>query len=95
VYKVAFHLNALGANVPKSVYTAAYRQLTKMLVKARTEAELTQAELAEAIGWQQTDISKVERGERRIDVIEFLQFAKVLDIDAQEFMRELQGTRLH
>jgi transcriptional regulator with XRE-family HTH domain len=66
-----------------------------MLIKARTEAELTQAELAEAIGWQQTDISKVERGERRIDVIEFLQFAKVLDIDAQEFMRELQGTRLH
>jgi transcriptional regulator with XRE-family HTH domain len=65
-----------------------------MLVKARTEAELTQAELAEAIGWQQTDISKVERGERRIDVIEFLQFAKVLDIDAQEFIRELQGTRL-
>jgi transcriptional regulator with XRE-family HTH domain len=66
-----------------------------MLVKARTEAALTQAELAEAIGWQQTDISKVERGERRIDVIEFLQFAKVLNIDAQEFMRELQGTRLH
>jgi transcriptional regulator with XRE-family HTH domain len=65
-----------------------------MLVKARTEAALTQAELAEAIGWQQTDISMVERGERRIDVIEFLQFAKVLDIDAQEFIRELQGTRL-
>jgi transcriptional regulator with XRE-family HTH domain len=94
VYKIAFRLNALGANVPKSVFTSAYRKLTKMLVKARTEADLTQAELAEAIGWQQTDISKVERGERRIDVIEFLQFAKVLDIDAQEFMRELQGTRL-
>lgn len=65
-----------------------------MLIKARTEVGLTQADLAKEIGWSQTDISKVERGERRIDVIEFLQFAKALGIDAQEFLRELQGTRL-
>ena len=65
-----------------------------MLVKARTEVGLTQAELAKEIGWSQTDISKVERSERRIDVIEFLQFAKALGIDAQDFLRQLQGKQL-
>lgn len=52
-----------------------------MLVEARTESGLTQVALAKKVGWQQTDISKVERGERRLDVVEFLQFAKALEID--------------
>ena len=42
----------------------------------------------------QTDISKAERGERRLDVIEFLQFAKAIGLDAAESIRQLQGTRL-
>jgi ribosome-binding protein aMBF1 (putative translation factor) len=53
-------------------------------------AMATQAELAERIGWQQTDISKVERGERRLDVVEFLQFADALGADPAELVRRLQ-----
>jgi hypothetical protein len=45
--------------------------------------------LAEKAGWQQSDVSKVERGERRLDVVEFLQFAEALDFDAAEFVAEL------
>jgi transcriptional regulator with XRE-family HTH domain len=60
-----------------------------MLVDARRKARLTQAELAEKVGWQQTDVSKVERGERRLDVVEFLLFAEALDFDAAEFVAEL------
>lgn len=62
-----------------------------MLVEARNDAGITQVELAEKIGWEQTDISKVERGERRLDVVEFLQFAKAIDFEAAEFIRDLQG----
>jgi transcriptional regulator with XRE-family HTH domain len=79
--------------VPKSVFTATYRRFVKMLVEARTSAGLTQIELAEQIGWQQTDVSKVERGERRLDLVEFLQFADVLKIDAPEFVKRLQSGR--
>jgi len=59
-------------------------------IEARAEAGITQIELAEKIGWQQTDISKVERRERRLDVAEFLEFASALEIDAAEFIARLQ-----
>ena len=61
-----------------------------MLIEARNDAGWTQEELAERIRWQQTDISKVERGERKIDVVEFLQFTKAIGVDAAEFVRQLQ-----
>ena len=61
-----------------------------MLVDARTSAGITQMELAEKLQWQQTDISKAERGERRLDLVEFLQFAKALGIDAPAFVTKLQ-----
>jgi transcriptional regulator with XRE-family HTH domain len=79
--------------VPKSVYTEIYRRFTKLLIDARTEHGLTQTALAEKLGWQQTDISKVERGERRLDVVEFLQFSEALGIDAGEFLRRLKASR--
>jgi transcriptional regulator with XRE-family HTH domain len=61
-----------------------------MLVAAREEAGVTQQELAEKIGWTQTDISKVERGVRRLDLIEFLEFTKALGIDVQSFVERLK-----
>ena len=53
-------------------------------------AGLTQTQLAERIGWSQTDVSKVERGERRLDLIEFLEFARAIEIDVATFVDELQ-----
>lgn len=79
--------------MPKSVYTESYRRFIKMLIGARTDAGVTQAQLAQRIGWQQTDISKAERGERRLDVVEFLQFAAALEIDAAKFITALQAPR--
>ena len=46
------------------------------LKKAREEAGLTQAQLALRIGETQTFVSKCERGERRIDVIELRAFCR-------------------
>lgn len=79
--------------MPKSVYAETYRRFIKKLISARTDAGVTQVQLAERIGWQQTDVSKVERGERRLDVVEFLQFAAALEIDAAVFIAALQAPR--
>jgi transcriptional regulator with XRE-family HTH domain len=76
--------------VPKSVHTATYLRFRRMLEQARLDAGMTQADLAKKLGWQQTDVSKVERGERRLDVVEFLQFAKAIGFDATEFLARLQ-----
>jgi len=61
-----------------------------MLVAARKDAGLTQEQVAKKIGWQQTDVSKVERGVRRLDVIEFLAFARAIGLDVPSFIRSLE-----
>ena len=54
-----------------------YRQFLKRLRAARLEAGLTQIDVARAIGKPQSFVSKCESGERRVDVVELEQFAKV------------------
>lgn len=67
--------------MPKSVFTDAYAELIKVLVEARLAAGLTQVQLAAALGKPQSFISKMERGERRIDVVEFCAVADAIGID--------------
>ena len=50
---------------------------------------MTQAQLAARLGRPQSFISKVETGERRLDVIEFLQLAKALKIDPVRIVADL------
>jgi hypothetical protein len=45
------------------------------------------------MGKHQTFVSKVEQGQRRLDLIEFLQMAEVLGIDAHSFIRKLTTNR--
>lgn len=61
-----------------------------MLVEARKDAGLTQAEVAKRIDWTQTKLSKVERGIRRLDVVEFLQFSEAIGFNALEFIANLR-----
>lgn len=59
----------------KSVHSQRYGQLLVRLREARREADLTQVEVAEALGRPQSFVSKCESGERRIDVIELEEYA--------------------
>ncbi len=62
----------------------------------RKAAEITQVELAERLGKPQSFVSKVERGERRLDVIEFCQVAEALGQDPTTLLAdflELNGRR--
>lgn len=47
----------------------------------RERAGVTQLALAESLGNTQTFISKIERGERRIDVVEFIEICDALGAD--------------
>ena len=60
-----------------------------MLIAARNRADLTLAELASRLGRPQPFISLVERGERRIDVIQFYAIMKALGIDPEQAFRDL------
>ncbi|PJZ26802.1 transcriptional regulator [Leptospira hartskeerlii] len=61
----------------KTIYTEEYKIFQKLLKKAREEAGFTQVDVAEALKTPQSFISKVEAGDRRIDVIEFWNLAKL------------------
>ena len=67
--------------MPKSVFTDAYRSLIDILIAARTEAGVTQAELSRRLGKPQPFISKIETGVRRIDVVEFCVIARAIGAD--------------
>jgi transcriptional regulator with XRE-family HTH domain len=72
-----------------SVYTKRYRRLCELLVEARKAKGLSQLALAEQLGRVQTYVSKYERGERRLDVVEFLDVVSVLGIDPHKILRQL------
>ena len=57
----------------KSVFTKRYERLRLLLVEARRSTRTSQAELAAKLRQPQSFVSKYERGERRLDVIEFLE----------------------
>ena len=54
----------------KSVYTDEYQVVIDLLRELRTESGMTQVQLAEALDQSQSFVSKYERGDRRLDVIQ-------------------------
>lgn len=77
----------------RSVFTATYSRLCKLLVKARQSANLTQQELARRLRQPQSFVSKYERGERRLDIVELLRISEALGIDPCELLRQLGSRR--
>lgn len=73
----------------KSTFTDRYDQFRKLLVEARRSAGLTQVELADLLDRPQSFVSKYERAERRIDVIEFLEIAEAIGIDPFKLLKDL------
>lgn len=63
--------------------------LLKVLVDARRRAGLRQVDLAERLGKPQSFVSKFERGERRLDVVEFLIVARAIGADEMELVRSV------
>jgi transcriptional regulator with XRE-family HTH domain len=80
--------------VTKSVFTDKHEQFRFMLVQARRKAGLTQVQLANLLSRPQSFVSKVERGERRLDVIEFLEFAETMGFEPCAFLKALRKPRL-
>ena len=70
--------------MPDSIHTEAHALLLSVLVDARRDANLTQVQLAARLGWPQQSVSYLERGVRRLDVVEFYALACALGRDPAE-----------
>ncbi|AXA58467.1 transcriptional regulator [Pseudomonas thivervalensis] len=74
-----------------STYSDSYQLLLSLLVEARKEAKLTQTLLSARLGKPQSFVSKYERGERRLDVIEFLNVCRQLGADPYKMIHTLEN----
>lgn len=77
----------------KTLRSPRQRQLLALLVQARKGRGLTQAQVAARLRKPQSFIAKVEGGERRLDVIEFIDLASALRVRPAELIECLQPTR--
>jgi transcriptional regulator with XRE-family HTH domain len=73
----------------KSLHTAEYATFCGLLVAARHKAGLTQHDVAKRLKRPQSFVAKYEGGERRLDLIEFIEVAKTLDADPITLLRSL------
>jgi transcriptional regulator with XRE-family HTH domain len=75
----------------KSVHTREYTVLRRLLREVREAATVTQVELARRLGQTQSFVSKCERGELRLDVIQLRSFCAALNTDLPTFIRKLES----
>lgn len=64
----------------KTIHDERYRGLISCLTNERIRLSISQGELAEQIGLNQSDISKIEKFEKRVDVLEFTLILRALRI---------------
>lgn len=82
-------------HVAHSVFTQRYKRFRELIVAARKEAALTQLELARKLGRPQSFVSKYELGERRLDVIEFIDVATALGIKPESLLAKVRNFKEH
>ena len=74
----------------KSIYSREYGAVTRLLKNAREDAGVTQVELAETLGQSQSFVSKCERGERRLDIVQLRTVCNALGLSLPEFVNRLE-----
>lgn len=74
----------------KSLHTPEYEHFRALLVAAREKAGLTQAEVSAKLERPQSFVAKYEGGERRLDVVEFVQVCAALGTDPHAVLHTMQ-----
>jgi transcriptional regulator with XRE-family HTH domain len=71
----------------KAKFSAAYDHLR--LIKARENAGLRQQDVARRLKRPQSYVSKIELGERRLDLVEYVEFTRAIEADAIRILRQV------
>ena len=71
------------------IFSKEYDVLREMLVEEQRKRGITQVALAKKLKLTQGFVSKIECGERRMDIFELLKIAKAIGFDASGFVKRL------
>lgn len=74
----------------RSIHDPRYQDLIQKLIELRESKNVTQVELAQRLGKPQSYVSKVEILERRLDVIELMDWLAAIDKDLIKFLNEIK-----
>lgn len=83
---------ALKKRLTKSLYTEEWEILLSILRDLRKERGWTQEQLAEKLGRPQSFVAKIEAGERKLDVVQFIDYMRILEADPVAAMRRIVKT---
>lgn len=76
--------------MPKSLNSPRHELVKATLVAQRKAAGLTQTDVAERVGRPQSYVAKVEGGERRLDIVELVELADVIQLDLHALVDALR-----
>ncbi|MGH6753623.1 MAG: helix-turn-helix domain-containing protein [Bradyrhizobium sp.] len=78
--------------MPRTLRSPRQKALIALLIEQRKISGLTQTQLAKRLRRYQSFVATVESGQRRIDVIEFLDFADAIGFDPIDAIKKLRGS---
>lgn len=73
----------------KTIGTRRHAKLIKLLIEKREQAGLTQTQLAERLSEYQSFVARMESGQRRIDVVEWIELSNILGFAPERLVQEL------
>jgi transcriptional regulator with XRE-family HTH domain len=76
--------------LPKSIYTDRHRKLCELLKMQRKAAGLTQTVVAKRLGKPPSFVAKYEGGDRRLDLLEYMDVAAAIGFDPCKLIRLLR-----
>ena len=71
----------------KAIYSKEHRSLVERLKRARKEAGLDQEDVAKILKVSQSYVSKIESGQRRIDIVQLKVFARIYKKEIDYFIK--------
>lgn len=71
----------------KTIYSKGHKILVDKLIKARKDMGLKQEDVAKLLGRTQSYVSKIEAGQRRVDIIQLQEFAKIYKKNLDFFVK--------
>lgn len=71
------------------LYGEIYRAVRSVLLQARKDASLSQVNLAEKLGKGQSYVSKIEKGEQYIDLVEFLLWCEACEAQTNQLIEKI------
>jgi transcriptional regulator with XRE-family HTH domain len=75
----------------KSIHSKHYGVFVRLLRQVRREQKITQSELAIKLAVPQSRVSKVELGERRLDLVELRAWCEALGIALPRFIQRFES----